>query len=364
MRRALGSLIFLTLSLWGGFQWEVTLATKEPYRYEPFLVRLECAFDDFAPNTRIELAPEQAGVRFVRKEYIEKLVDEKRHMIFEYVVAIEDATITHLEFHPLIRTTTDQSIENYIIGRDNYRQLAYDDTPVHLRSKPLHVLPLPEGTVVGNFTLTRTLDTVSVEAYAPVALRFRVEGVGDFQSIQAPFVPIEGVEHFAAAPVRETHLTAQGDEGSVVWQYALVGEHNYTLDEAVWRYFDLQSRTFKEITLPSQAVQVTSVDTASLLTQAPQEESALIAWESVTKAVMFYLLGALSMVAWRVGRGYLRPKKGAWEEGFEAPLAFLHALIALEEKRVAPLIEEIERDWREGKLHSIAHYRRRYRALV
>ncbi|MBQ8656657.1 MAG: protein BatD [Prevotella sp.] len=128
----------------------------------------------------------------------------------------------------------------------------------------IQVDPLPERPAdfsggVGQFTITGQLDKTEVSANDPVTLHITVSGNGNLKLIKEPQVKFPAdFDKYDAKMTDKTRLTANGIEGSVVYDMLAVPRHQgtYTIPPVEFTYYDTQSNAYKTIKTDAFTLQV------------------------------------------------------------------------------------------------------------
>ena len=119
----------------------------------------------------------------------------------------------------------------------------------------IDVLPLPERPAgfsggVGQFNIKASLDQTEVKANDPVTLRITVSGAGNMKLLKEPVVNFpQDFDKYDAKQNEKTHLTSNGLEGSITWEYLAVPRHQGTYDipSVEFTYYDTQANAYKTL---------------------------------------------------------------------------------------------------------------------
>ena len=126
----------------------------------------------------------------------------------------------------------------------------------------VEVLPLPERPAgfsggVGQYSIKATLDHQEVKANDPVTLKITVSGSGNMKLIKEPVVNFpQDFDKYDAKQTEQTHLTSNGLQGSITWEFLAVPRHQgvYDIPPVAFTYYDTQSNAYK--TLKTDAFQL------------------------------------------------------------------------------------------------------------
>ena len=119
----------------------------------------------------------------------------------------------------------------------------------------VEVLPLPERPAgfsggVGQFNIKASLDQTEVKANDPVTLRITVSGAGNMKLLKEPVVNFpQDFDKYDAKQNEKTHLTSNGLEGSITWEFLAVPRHQGTYDipPVEFTYYDTQANAYKTL---------------------------------------------------------------------------------------------------------------------
>ncbi|PJI26510.1 BatD family protein [Prevotella intermedia] len=126
----------------------------------------------------------------------------------------------------------------------------------------IDVLPLPQkptdfSGAVGKLNIKAQLNKTDVKEGDPVNLRIVIAGVGNLKLMRQPTVTFpDGFDVYDPKLSDKTHLTANGVEGSMVYDFLAVPrkEGKYTVPPVTFVYFDTATKSYK--TLRTQAFKI------------------------------------------------------------------------------------------------------------
>lgn len=119
----------------------------------------------------------------------------------------------------------------------------------------IEVEPLPERPAnfsggVGQFNISAQLDKTEVKANDPITLKVTVNGVGNLKLIKKPIVNFpKDFDVYDAKISDKTKLTANGVEGSMVYDFLAVPRHQgtYEIPEVEFVYYDTKEDVYKTV---------------------------------------------------------------------------------------------------------------------
>jgi len=356
MKPSLGKILFVWMitmgQLWGAYQWSVLEAPKELVVGQSGVIRYQCLFDDSAADYIVEFKPTD-GTTYKASMLTQRdqIQNKKRVQTFDVLIVPKQAGVIDVDFEALIRHTTFASIENASIGRDNVVKYDFNDVKVHL--PPVAVVTKENPVVLtGELTLDVRADAKMVRAHQPIHLSVTVAGVGSLDLLPPYELNISGVKVFAEDPQKSLTPSAQGFEGDVSQEFALVASESYTIHPLTLSYFDTKKNRI--VSLKSKPIYVEvgeGYEFASLL-DVPQ-----ISDYGTLKRYGLYLffiglgVGLNEGVRWLWKRRPQRKKRTFWESA--STVSELVQLLALSgEKRfdeVIRALEEGKMDLREAK---------------
>ncbi len=302
MRLSLGKIVLLLALLpmivlaKEPYQWSLVSNKSSVYVNEAIEVEYTCQFEDRAFLYVIEFTPQDqknSAYRILSLGVKEHVEDGKRSATYRYVLFPKVAGKQHYEFHALMRKTTQASIENSAIGRDNVEDYAFSDEKVILPAVDVDVKPHQER-MTGKFSLKVSVDKREVKAYEPVHLDLHMKGEGDFDQMRDINLSIPGVKVFSEKGEHHYRLTKDGFKGEWEQKFSLVGDKDFTIEPITIAYFDIVQK--KRIVLRSEQydIKVKPAYTKEELLDAEEESDAFSWWSwSYLNYVMTFILGVL-----------------------------------------------------------------------
>ena len=253
MKKILGSLLLLSLSLFAksAYEWKVDIKENELYLHQSTVLNMQCTFSEEGKNDDVEFSPPN-DVPFTFE-----LLSEKKHFVgnvqtlsYKYLVFAKKEGNYELLLKPTMLFTSQSAIDNVIVGRDNVNDLEVEKEVAEIRPLKMHIHPTASD-LTGKFSLKTDLDLHEVSAYEPVHLELLIEGEGNLQELPAIDFEIEGVQVFADKAEKKLILSEKGYKGVWLQRFAFVGKQDFVIPSVEFHYFDLQ--TSKENLLKTQA---------------------------------------------------------------------------------------------------------------
>ena len=298
MRKNRGkSFFFLLLSLCANmlmgseYKWSASINKTKAMTHEAIYLEYICEFEDRGELYTIDFDPvgenELYDLRLLSEDVSYK--DGKRRNRYEFVAFVKKAQKVDFAFDMVMKKTTQDSIENTIIGRDNAQFVDY--TSKHMRQKTLSVdVEDAASDLVGSYEIQREFSSLQVKAYEPFHLTLILKGNGNLQDIKALDIQADGVKVFAQEPYRDIALSKEGYIGKYQQKFAFVSEGNFTIPSIEIEYFDLAEQRKKKLVVESLDVEVLGGYKPKELLDAPQEQN-----KTIYKAeYLYYLLTFLA----------------------------------------------------------------------
>ncbi len=132
----------------------------------------------------------------------------------------------------------------------------------------IKVLPLPQKPAsfsggVGRMNITAQLNKTDAVEGDPINLRVVISGVGNLKLMRKPEVKFpDGFDVYDPKLSDKTHLTSNGVEGSMVYDFLAVPrkEGNYTIPPVTFVYFDTATNSYKTLTTSPFKIKVAKGD--------------------------------------------------------------------------------------------------------
>ena len=292
-------ILFLQLAVWADtpYHWTLKSNKSSVYVNEAIEIEYTCHFDDKAFLYVIEFTPQNEKKRDYRILSLgvkEGVSDGKRSATYRYVLFPKVAGNKVYAFQALMRKTTQASIENSAIGRDNVEDYAFNDQKMALPPVEV-VVKAHQERMTGQFTLKVSLDTKDVKAYTPVHLDLHMRGEGDFDQMQDINLSIDGVKVFSEPGEHHYRLTKEGFKGEWEQKFSLVSDKDFVIDPIEIAYFDIKKK--RRIVLKSDRYEIKvapAYEVEALLDDAPENESFSWWYWSYLNYVMTFILGVLA----------------------------------------------------------------------
>ena len=302
--------IFFVNGLWANdVAYSFSISNKAPFEKEAVFLEVNLTQVDREKVMLFKFSlQESSNYEFHQVGFKEH---EKHHDLrqeYSYLIYPKKAGEVSLKFNMIKSLTDDDKVAYSISGdRDNVKSLQKEDVVVDLKPMVLEVKSLPRGVeLVGDFSLTHTLDKKETDAYDPVNLSVLLKGRGYL----SPFELLkenEAYRLFTQTPKAKTFHTQGGTSTSLVWDYAISAKESFTLPKVNFKAFNPDTEEVYDLGFSSYAVKVNQVDEASLLDDVDYPtRSKGIDWKFcswIFSYVVVFLAGLL------MPRDFFKPKK-------------------------------------------------------
>lgn len=360
MKKILGSFLFIVIFMtplsYAKYSWSVQVEKNNYYEKEAFLVTFLCQFDDRSPGIFIEFNPKARGFSFEKLDFYNKIIDGKRQSQYRYFVKANRAGKQTISVQALMRETTDESIKETVLGRDNDQDIVFDDTKVQIEKVHLTILPVPKKTeMIGSFVIESTFSKNHLKAFEPLQVKVKISGKGDFNALK-PFVfSLEKGKVFTQKSEKKYTLTEKGYEGYVIWRYAMTSSEAFILPAHEIHYFDTHSKSLKTLRFEERSFTVDPKGSSDALLDGIEfpAKKKPFNWELLLNNSIYFLLGAFFVLLVAQIKRFLKRVKKV-EKRFESLNDILSYLI--ESGKHGELLNEIEKDMKQKKLKSFSTY--------
>lgn len=256
MKKILGSLLLLTLSLWAKstYEWTVSLKEKQLYQHQATTLSMQCRFDKSGKNDDVEFTPpKDSAFDFEMLSENRRFEGEIQIINYEYLLFAKKAGAFTLILEPKMLFTTQSAIDNVIIGRDNVNDLETEKEIAKI--DPIHINVLQtDSSLTGQLSLRTKNDIQVASAYEPVHLEITIEGSGNLQAIEDLKFDIENVEVFSDEAEKSYALSTKGYTGTWTQRFAFVAKDSFVIPAVSITYFDPVLKQKRE--LKSEAVNI------------------------------------------------------------------------------------------------------------
>ncbi len=348
MKRILGSLLLLTLSLWAEsvYHWDVSLSQNRLYLNEATTLSMKCTFEKEGKHDDVEFVPPvDSGFDF-------KLLSEKRHfegekqvLRYEYLLFATKIGNLSLKLEPIMLFTSQSAIDNVIIGRDNVNDLEVEKAKAEIRALSVIVKPT-QSALTGQLRLKDSSDIQEVSAYEPTHLEIKISGEGNLQALEPIVFEINDVQVFSDDPETNFILTSKGYKGEWVQRFAFVSAKDFTIPSIKIKYFDSLSKSEKSLSTQVIKIKVKSkgIKREDLIdkTDSPSSKIDLLAYVDYLYFLLTFIAGFIVAKLVKLPSPSQSFKKGEKIKKAKTEKELLEILMACDKNLFSKEINELE----------------------
>jgi len=349
MKRILGSLLLLSLSLWAKstYEWDVRLKDEQIYLHQATTLTMVCRFDKNGKNDEVEfIPPSTEAFDFEMLSETKHFEGERQIIRYEYLIFSKKAGEFTLKFEPTMLFTTQSAIDNVIIGRDNVNDLEMQKERAKLPPVNISVIE-----TVSPFTGSMSLDVKNdiqvASAYEPVHLDISITGEGNLQELPDIHFEIEDVEVFSDEAEKEFSLSEKGYTGTWRQRFAFVAKEDFVIPAVSIRYFDLASQ--EEKVLKSEAISIVidkegiKVEDLVDKVELPSQKIDFSEYVGYLYYLLTFVFGFVTAKLVHLPQRTPKKEKGKKLKEAKTPKELLEVLIACDKDRFTAEIEILER---------------------
>jgi len=356
MKKILGSLILFVSFLHASYSWTTQIEKEKYYQNEAFLVTFTCQFDDRSSDMFIEFNPQAEYFSFEKLDFNNRVIDGKRIATYRYFVKALKTGVQKLQVTALMRQTTDDSIKETVLGRDNDQDLVFIDTKITTKPQRLNIIAVPNNVkIIGSFTIESSLSKNSLEAFEPLQLKIKVSGRGDFNQLKPFSFSLKNGKIFKQKAEKHYVLSEKGYEGYLIWRYAMTSAEDFTLKSQKINFFDTASKTLKTLEFKATQIKVQAKKSIEHLldSQAFPPKERAFNWQKLINNSLYFFGGIIFVfLLIRIKKAVKKMKRPVkrWTSVNE----LLNHLITSQENE--ELLIEIEKDMKKKRLKSLSFY--------
>lgn len=254
MKKNLGRLflavsVFMHVGLFAStYTWSSTSNKTTAYVGEPIYLKYICEFSDRAELFSIEFDPplEHKDYSLKTLGHLQSVVDGKKVNSYEFLLFAKRAGEIKFEFEALMKETTQDSIKEMVIGRDNVKKEEVIKKSIKLDTLSAEIWET-NSSLIGNLTLEAKHSEPKIRANEPYHLSLTIKGDGNFEAISPIALEIDGVKVFAAEVQKSLKVTPNGQSGEWNQRFAFVADRNFTIPKIEIAYFDMREKKINSL---------------------------------------------------------------------------------------------------------------------
>jgi len=259
--------LFWELMYANDVEYSFHLSENAPYEKEAVFLEVNITQVDPSNVMFFKFSPK------VSNEYLFHQIDfkenEKYHDLrhqYYYIIYPKKSAEVRIEFDMMKSITDDDKVAYSISGdRDNVKGLRKEDYVVALEPLVLRVKSTPKNVdIVGDFSLSYSLDKDVTKTFDPVNLKISLKGKG-FLSTFDFLEKSENYKLFYQAPKFTQFHTKTGTTTSLEWDYAISAQKDFVLPKKVLTGFNPKTEKIYELVFSGFQVDVQKVTETSLL---------------------------------------------------------------------------------------------------
>lgn len=252
MRKSLIKILFFLFVASGllasDYEWQAFIDKKSAYTNEAIHLKYVCTISKNGELYAIDFNPvtnnENITITMLTEDT--KIEEFKKTISYEFVAFVHKPTIQLFEFDTTMKKTTQESINNTVIGRDNGKYADYSKEFIKQKKFVVEVKD-SETPLVGAVTLEVKKDKEQVKELVPYHLEIIFKGKANFQAIE-PFVfEMPDVKVFSQKPSIKAELNKDGYEGLWSQKFAFVAEKDFTIPAINREYFNLTTQKLEKL---------------------------------------------------------------------------------------------------------------------
>ena len=130
---------------------------------------------------------------------------------------------------------------------------------LHTQTKSIEVLPLPDGIdIVGNYTISSSIDTNSTEINKPANLTVHIEGIGSLEGLAKLHLALPNQLVFESEPKIDTNITESSMMSSYTQTFSIVSDKSFSIPAIEFRYLNSDTGVVETLSTPSYYVTITN----------------------------------------------------------------------------------------------------------
>ena len=349
MKKILGSLLILTLSLFAKstYEWKIELKETELYLHQATVLSMECSFSKEGKNDGIEFSPpKDIPFDFELLSENRHFTGEKQTLNYKYLVFAKEIGTYELKLRPVMLFTSQSAIDNVIVGRDNINDLEVEKEIAEIDPIIIRV-DETSSSITGRLSLKTDIDVREVSAYEPVHLEIALEGEGNLQDLKDIGFEIEDVQVFSDEVESKFSLSEDGYKGEWIQRLAFVGKRDFIIPSISIHYFDPQDEKEKVLNTEACSIKVKEdgikredlIDKVNL----PSQEIDFTVYIQYVYCLLSFLAGFVLAKLFRLPKKTVKKEKGIRIKKAKNVKELLEVLIVCEKNLFALEIEELER---------------------
>ncbi len=295
MRKSLGSLLLIIISLWGEsdyFDFNLSVDNPSPFVKEGVIITFKAHQKNHKNSMFFELTPPKNSA------YRLQLIDKKdnvsayhdKYVTYRYrLYPLKEGNIS-LPFLLQVATVSDESVKAFVTGSwDEVNPMAKTTYTPHITPLTLQVKAIKKVDLVGDFTLSATQIPSHAEAYEQINITYTLQGEGYPELPKELLQKQPKVEQFLEQqnPTPKTHL----------YNYALLSQEDFTLPDIILKAFSPKKNHYYTLRIPAKKISISPLKTQNILDKKENFPSkSAIDITALLKALALFIAGYLTAI--------------------------------------------------------------------
>lgn len=348
MKQSLGrSIVWIFLlhsALWGiNYQWSILKSPHTLRVGQSAAIRYACTFDGSAAEYSIKLKfkeNEEYSISILSEN--SQLVKGKRIDTFDLLITPKKSGHFSVGLDGVVEYVSPGSIDYTAhFGRENVSQKDIITTKTVLPSFVVDAQP-NNAALTGHITMEARVDQTTVHTHEPTHFSVIIKGSGNLEQFVPFELNISGVRVFSEPPKQLFSPSADGVEGEIRQEFALVADKAYVIPSLTLSIFDTVHN--RPVILKSEAIPIEvkeGYDPASLLDAPDLSDTATLKRYAYNAGwvVLGILLAEISRWLWK--KRPRRQNRAFWESA-KTPKELVMVLALSGDKAFEPIIAELE----------------------
>jgi hypothetical protein len=241
------------------YEWKAFIDKESVYTNEAIHLKYVCTINKNSELYAIDFNPvinnENITIKMLTEDT--KVEEFKKIISYEFVAFVHKPTMQIFEFDTTMKKTSQESINNTVIGRDNGKYAEYTKELIKQKKFVVEVKD-SKTSLVGTVALEVKKDKGQVKELVPYHLEIIFKGKANFEIIE-PFVfEMADVKVFSQKPIIKADLSRDGYEGAWSQKFAFVAEKDFIIPVIDKEYFNLRTQKIEKLHADAISVKVSA----------------------------------------------------------------------------------------------------------
>jgi len=219
---------------------------------------------------------------------------------YTYLLFAKKAKQLNVAFRFVVHTASDKAIkQSYVDDHDDSIAISTQDSVINLKPLHLNITQLDQKVdLVGDFTLTSSIDTKSITEYEDINLHYSLEGVGyPADRIKLFHMEDKALKLFTHVSDRENRATKRGFIIKKEFTYAITSKKSFSIAPVALKAYSLKHHNYYTLTTQGYNIDVKTIDLTKLV---DREDSPLYTtidfalYKNILIGIILFLAGFIS----------------------------------------------------------------------